>query len=199
MSDWLLALVPQYGLWLMAVVTFLSCLALPLPCSLLMMTAGGFAASGDLVLWQVSLAGLVGAVAGDQVGYGIGRAGGDGLMARMASDPRRARLVARSIEEVNRRGAIGVFLTRWLFSAVGPWANFAAGASRFDWPRFSLWAAAGEAVWVGLYVGIGYAFAGNIEAASQLAGSVLGVLAGLATMLIFGAWLLAALHHERQR
>ena len=52
MTDWLLALVPQYGLLLLAATTFLSCLALPLPASILMLTAGGFAAAGDLVLWQ---------------------------------------------------------------------------------------------------------------------------------------------------
>ena len=34
MTDWLLALVPQYGLWLLAATTFLSCLALPIPASI---------------------------------------------------------------------------------------------------------------------------------------------------------------------
>ena len=29
MTDWLLALVPTYGLWLLAAATFLSCLAIP--------------------------------------------------------------------------------------------------------------------------------------------------------------------------
>ena len=33
MTDWLLGLVPQYGLWLLAATTFLSCLALPIPAS----------------------------------------------------------------------------------------------------------------------------------------------------------------------
>ena len=46
MTDWLLALVPQYGLWLLAATTFCSCLALPFPASILMMTAGGFVAAG---------------------------------------------------------------------------------------------------------------------------------------------------------
>ena len=41
MTDWLLALVPQYGLWLLFFVTLFSCLALPLPASIMMLTAGG--------------------------------------------------------------------------------------------------------------------------------------------------------------
>ena len=75
-TDWLLALVPAYGLWLLASVTCLARLTLPVPCSILMLTAGGFVASGDLVLWQVLAAALSGAVLGDQIGYRIGLYGG---------------------------------------------------------------------------------------------------------------------------
>ena len=50
MTEWLLGLVPQYGMYLLAVCTFASCLALPIPASMLMLAAGGFVASGDLSL-----------------------------------------------------------------------------------------------------------------------------------------------------
>ena len=62
MTDWFLGLVPVYGLWLIALVTFASCLALPMPASVVMLAAGGFAASGDLVLWHVVAAAILGAV-----------------------------------------------------------------------------------------------------------------------------------------
>ena len=48
---------------------------------------------------------------------------------------------------------------------------------------------AGEMVWVGLYVGIGYAFGANLEAATELASSALGLLAALAALAAFGWWL----------
>ena len=51
---------------------------------------------------------------------------------------------------------------------------------------------AGAVVWVGVYALLGYSFAGNIEAASEMAGSALGILAGLAAMLGFGWWLFSA-------
>lgn len=197
MTGWLLALVPTYGLWLLALVTFLACLALPVPCSLLMLTAGGFAATGDLVLWQVVTSALGGAVAGDQLGYRIGARGGHPLLRRLGATPSRARLVARARDQMERRGAVGIFLSRWLFSAVGPWANFVAGAITYPWARFTLWAVVGEAVWVGLYCGLGFAFAENLQAASDLAGSVLGITAGVAAMLGFGWWLMANLRAER--
>ena len=85
MTDWLLALVPQYGVWLLAVCTFLSCLALPVPASILMLAAGGFVAAGDLSLTGSVAAALAGAVAGDQAGYFGGRWGGSGLLDRMGS------------------------------------------------------------------------------------------------------------------
>lgn len=192
MTEYLLELVPTYGLWLLAVVTFLACLALPVPCSILMLTAGGFVASGDLVLWQVMGAALSGAVAGDQLGFRIGWVGGNGLLTRMSTNPKSGALIGRAVDQMNRRGALGIFLTRWLFAPVGPWANFAAGATAFNYIRFTLWAIAGEVVWVGLYVLLGYGFAGNIEAASEMAGSALGILAGVAAMLGFGYWLLIA-------
>ena len=69
MTDWLLALVPQYGVWLLVACTFLSCLGLPIPASILMLTAGGFVAAGDLSLTGNVAAALGGAVAGDQAGY----------------------------------------------------------------------------------------------------------------------------------
>ena len=196
-TDWLLGLVPTYGSWILGVSTFLSCLALPVPTSLMMLTAGGFVAAGDLVSWQIVVGALAGAIAGDQAGFQIGRGGGEPLLARMSREPKMGKLILRARAEMTRRGAIGIFLTRWLFSPVGPYANFAAGAARFDWAVFTLWSIAGEMVWVGLYIGLGYGFAGNIQAAADLAGSMLGMLAGLGAMLGFGYWLLTATRAEK--
>ena len=46
MTETLLALVPQWGALLIALVNFLACLALPLPASLFMLAAGATAAVG---------------------------------------------------------------------------------------------------------------------------------------------------------
>jgi membrane-associated protein len=190
MSDWALALVPHYGVWLLASVTFLSCLALPVPSSILMLAAGGFAASGDLVLWQAMAAALVGALLGDQVGYAAGRLGGPPLVERLSAAPQRAALLARARAMMLSRGLIAIFLTRWLFSPVGPYANLAAGASGYGWRAFTLGSLAGEAVWVTLYTGTGHAFADNLEAASDLLSSALGLVGGLAAVVVLGLWLL---------
>ena len=189
MTAWLLALVPQYGLWLLAGTTFLSCLALPFPASILMLTAGGFAAAGDLVLWQAFGAAAVGGIAGDQLGYWAGRGFGATFLARLRKDPGRDRLLSKADAMMDRRGGLAVFFSRWLVSPLGPWVNLTAGSTGYRWHRFCIAGIAGEATWAGLYVGMGYAFAGNVEAASSMLGSVLGVVAGAAAVLILGYWL----------
>jgi membrane-associated protein len=57
----------------------------------------------------------------------------------------------------------------------------------------------GEAVWVGLYVGVGYYFAGNLQAASSMAIELVGFLAAgsLAVGLIY--WLVLAVRADRAR
>ncbi len=196
MTDWLLGLVPTYGLWLLAASTFLSCLALPIPASILMLAAGGFVAAGDLPLAGSVGAALAGAVGGDQVGYLAGRRGGAGLLARLGA---RAAPISRARDLLARRGGGAVFLSRWLVSALGPYVNLAAGAAGLPWARFTLWGALGEAVWVGLYIGLGRAFTGNLAAASDLAVRVLGLLGAAVLALGLGAWLVATLRAEGQR
>ena len=137
MTEWLLALVPQYGLWLIAVTTLCSCLALPFPASIIMLAAGGFAAAGDLVLWQVVAAAVGGAVAGDQIGYSAGRYGGAALVDRIAASPARGKVIAKARGVMQARGAIAVFLTRWLFSPLGPYVNVMSGAMRHSWAQFN--------------------------------------------------------------
>jgi membrane-associated protein len=192
MTDWLLGLVPQYGLWLLAATTFLSCLALPFPASILMLTAGGFAAAGDLMLWQAFLAAAAGGIAGDQVGYWTGRGFGATALARLRKDAGRDKLLAKADRLMEEKGLIAVFLTRWLLSPLGPYVNLIAGSTRYGWGRFALAGVAGEAVWAGLYVGAGFVFGGNIAAASNAIGSFLGMIGGAGAVLALGYWLFSS-------
>ncbi len=197
MTETLVALVPAYGVGLVAIATFLSCLALPVPSSILMLAAGGFAAAGDLVLWQVAAAALGGAILGDQVGYSLGRAGGS-LLAGRRMPPRRARLLAQARDFLQARGEMAVFLSRWLFSPLGPDVNFAGGAADLSRARFTRAGVAGETVWVAVYVGLGAAFADDLVALADILGSASGLLAALAVAGLLALWLQAALRQRRR-
>lgn len=198
MSETLMALVPTYGLAIIAIGTFLSCLALPIPSSLIMLAAGAFAAAGDLVLWQAAAAALSGAILGDQLGYFLGRAGGE-MLSRRSWSPARVQMMERARAELDLRAGWAVFLSRWLFSPLGPYVNFAGGAARLDWGRFTRAGVAGETVWVTVYVGSGAAFADDILWLADILGNTTALLAALAFAAIFALWLRAALRQRRDR
>ncbi len=185
MTDALVGLIPQYGVALMFLATFLSCLALPVPSSLMMLAGGAFAAGGDLTLWSVALSAYLGALVGDQVGFAIGRWGQRHIDALITRFPKRAALVERARAFSQRWGGPGVYFSRWLVSPLGPYVNFLTGAARMRWLRFTAWDVAGEATWVTLYVGLGYLFSNQIQAVADVLSNLSGALAaGLVSILL---------------
>lgn len=186
MSETLFALVPIYGGWVIFVATYLSCLALPIPASLIMLGGGAFAASGDLLLWTSALSAYGGAVAGDHTGYLIGKRGGAGFVDRLKTRKDLGDTVSKAADILARRGVVAVFLTRWLLSPLGPYVNFIAGAAGLKLRVFSTGSLSGEAVWVVLYVGLGYGFAAHINEIATVAGNIAGLLAGAALTGVFG-------------
>lgn len=186
MSDTLFALVPVYGAWLVLLATYFSCLAVPAPSSLIMLGAGAFAASGDLSVVLSAGAALGGAVAGDQTGYLIGRWGGARLVNRLETRRKTRGTVRKARAMLHRRGTVTVFLTRWLFSPLGPYVNFVGGAMRLPWSHFTLGSVAGETVWVAIYVGLGWLFAGQVAEVSELASDLAGFLAAAAMAGLLG-------------
>lgn len=189
MTDTVFILVANYGSLALFVVTFLSCLAVPVPASLMMLTGGAFAASGDLLLSSAILAAYSGALGGDQAGYLIGRSCAGALERWARARKSRAVLLDKARASVDGWGGMGVFFSRWLASPLGPYVNFAGGAGRMRWARFSAWGAAGELVWVGMYVGLGYAFSESLTAVAEFATDVSGVIAGGVVAVGLGFWL----------
>lgn len=198
MTETLLAWLTVGGVPVLMVTTFLSCLAMPVPSSLMMLAAGGLSASGDLSLGAVAAGAFAGAVLGDQVGYQIGRSGMSWASDRIRPGSHAALALARAEALLARRGGLAVFFSRWLLSPLGPYVNLAAGAARLDRRVFTLWDIAGEAVWVGLYIGLGYLFGSHIDMLAQLSSNLVGLLAALAVMIGAGLWLRRALKRAHE-
>ena len=199
MSDIVLALVVDYGVPIVFCVTFLSCLALPLPSSLLMLAAGGFAATGDLSLVAVVLAAFGGAILGDNSGYWIARRLGTRVENWLSAEPKRAKLRDKCVSILDNRGGPAVFLTCWLFAPLGPSMNYVCGMSKFHWPRFVVWGMAGEVVWVSLYVGLGFTFADSVSSLSSVLSNASGFVTAFAVVIGLGWWLLRAVRARRSQ
>ncbi|PIL19497.1 hypothetical protein P775_15265 [Puniceibacterium antarcticum] len=182
-----LGYVSGYGLPVIFVATFLSCLAIPIPTFAVMLSGGAFAASGDLVLWQVVLAALCGAISGDQLGFQIGRSGGPAVLARLRQNPKRAKLLERARKGLARWGGVGVFFSTWMVAILGPWMNLTAGAVGMSRTRFTACDAAGEAVWVTIYVVLGYVFGANLGELVEIVSDWAGLVTSAAITLVLGA------------
>ncbi|MCO4849037.1 MAG: DedA family protein [Yoonia sp.] len=192
MTEIALTLIADYGVIILFCVTFLSCLALPVPSSLLMLASGSFAATGDLVLSSVALAAFCGAVLGDNAGYMIARFSGDRMGDWLAANPKRAALRIKGQNYMAKWGGSSVFFSCWLVAPLGPYVNYVSGLTKFTWMRFALWGVAGEIVWVSLYVGLGYTFGDNLTAIASLLGNASGLFTAFAVTIGLGIWLVGA-------
>ncbi|WP_368188157.1 DedA family protein [Aestuariibius sp. HNIBRBA575] len=197
MTDTLFSLVSSYGIWLVFTSAFLSCLFLPVPTSLIMLSAGAFVATGDLIGWQVFTAALSAAILGDQAGFQLGRAGGNFLENLTKNSPKRQKTLMRAQKFVDRNGAWGVFFSTWLFAPLGPWVNAIAGMTGLSWVRFSIADILGETIWVSVYIGLGYSFATRLSDIATLLSNSIGFLTTGAITLGLGFLLLKQLRRAQ--
>jgi membrane protein DedA with SNARE-associated domain len=197
MTDWLLSGLVSSGIPLLFLTTFLSCLLVPVPSSLVMLAAGAFAAGGELPIGGVLIAAYLGAVLGDQTGYVAASLAKAPIERALAGKAKAARMMEHARARLARRGGLTVFLTRWLMSPLGPYVNLTAGATGFSWARFTLGSTSGEAVWVAVYAGLGWAFASNIEMIAELSGNITAALAAGFVAFLLGRNLLRSLSHAR--
>jgi membrane-associated protein len=136
-----------------------------LPGDSLLFAAGVVLAShsADANAWLLSLAALVVAVVGNQVGYYIGRHTGTRFIARRGGRVLNRGNLDRARAFLDRKGFFAVVAARWI-----PWvrtlAPLIAGAARMDPRRFLLATFLGGLLWVPTLVLLGYYGAGLLDA-----------------------------------
>lgn len=198
MSDALLGLAADHGGPALFAILAANCLGVPFPTSLLLLALGSFAGQGEVSFWGLLFWGLAGAALGDQAGYFLGRLGGQLAGRRLARRPRAAAAAVRAELLIGRWGGLGVFFSRWLLAPLAPWVNMATGAAAFPWPRFTLWALLGEALWLCLYLGLGLLFSHSIQSLAGVLGGVTWLLVVALVTLLLGWALLARLRADRE-
>jgi membrane-associated protein len=186
MTDQLLALLSLYGLPALFGLLAVAAAGVPVPGALLLILAGSFVAQGELSLWAVLVLGSVGAILGDQIGYGAGRWGGRGLVRRITRRVHGDAHFKRAEALTERWGGAGIFFSRWLVTPLGPWLNLTSGMTGYSWPRFLFWDMLGEVLWVVLYVMLGKFFSDRVQVLSDLAGNLTWVIAGVLAIIVLG-------------
>jgi undecaprenyl-diphosphatase len=120
---------------------------IPLPGETILLLAGAYAGAGNLDVRGVILAAALGAIAGDNLGYFLGRRGGRALLVRYGHTFRVGEShLARTEAFYARHGAKTVFFARFI-AVLRTLSSLLAGANRMPYRRFAPWNAAGGIVW----------------------------------------------------
>jgi membrane-associated protein len=164
----MLAAVLAYGYPVLGLVLLLGALGVPLPDGLATVVAGSLAASGKLDWTATAAVALSACVAGDLVGYGLGRLlDAEVLIRRGAWLGYNAVRHARVQAMLDRWGALTVLLTRTMAASLSGPVNLVAGAARYRLRDFAAQALAGRLAWTGAYLAIGYVAGPDLDAASS--------------------------------
>ena len=104
-------------------------------------------------------------------------------------------VIARAERGLDRWGGLSILLTRFLLTPLGPVINILAGAARYPLRSFLLYDLLGEAIWVGAYVGLGYAFSASWDVLADFLGSGTRLVSLVVVVVVLGWLLLRALRH----
>jgi membrane-associated protein len=132
-----------------------------LPGDSLLVTAGIFAAAGHLNLGMLLVLAAFCAVAGDQVGYWIGRQAGQALYKREDSLLFKKRHLERAHEFYTKYGGKTIVLARFV-PIIRTFAAPVAGAARMNYRRFISYNICGGFLWVWGMVLLGYFLGSSI-------------------------------------
>jgi membrane protein DedA with SNARE-associated domain len=195
-TDQVLSALLVYGLPVLFGVIMICSVGIPFPVSLVLVAAGSFVEQGEMKLWQVIAVASVAAVLGDQIGYWLSRWGGRRLINRISHKIGGERKIKQAEALTKRWSGAGIFLSRWLVTALGPWVNVTSGIAAYPWRRFLLWDVLGEVLWVVLYVVLGYVFSNRVQAIAEILGNLAWVVVGLIVAVILG-WKLKQYVHPQ--
>jgi len=131
-----------------------------LPGDSLLVTAGVFAAAGQLNVWTLNALLVVAAIAGDTVGYWFGRRVGQALFKRPKSLLFNPAHLRRAHDFYEKHGGKTIIIARFM-PIVRTFAPIVAGMGEMNYRRFLSFNVFGGLLWVVSMTGIGY-FLGKI-------------------------------------
>src|ERR1700680_615049 len=146
-----------------------------LPGDSLLVTAGVFAAAGNLSLAKLLLLVPLCAIVGDQIGYWIGRKAGSALYSREDSFLFRKRHLERAHQFYEKYGGKTVILARFV-PIVRTFCPPVAGAAQMPYGRYFAYDVAGGFLWGGGMVLGGYFLGRQIPNISDNIHYVIGVV-----------------------
>jgi membrane-associated protein len=199
MGDQVLAALSQYGSPVLFAAVMVAAIGVPLPVTLMLVVTGSLVSQGVMNFWWAIGVASAGSVAGDQIGYAIGRWGGTKLVSRCIGWLGGRERLAQAEAKARRWGGWGVFFSRWLVSPLGPWINFASGIAEYSWFRFAVWDVLGEVLGVVIFIMLGRIFSDRILALDAVLGDFAWALVALVAAVALGWKIWTATRDRRTR
>jgi membrane protein DedA with SNARE-associated domain len=160
---WATSHLDHWGYLAVGFLLFVEDFGVPVPGETVLIAAAVYAGTGRLDIVAVVVIAFVAAVAGDNVGYAIGRFGGHRLVDRYGRyvllTPER---VGKAEAFFTRHGGKVVTVARFI-EGLRQANGIIAGMSMMSWSRFLAFNALGAALWVGVWSALGYYAGQNVD------------------------------------
>lgn len=180
----------NYGYPMLWFAVFIAAVGAPLPIALVLLATGAFATLGDFNFFFLLAITISASVAGDNIGYLVGRKWGSQALNWLEQSRLGKRLlspnaISRSRAYFNKHGGWAVFLTRFLVAALGGIVNLVAGSELFPYRAFLAYDIAGETIGAVLPLMLGFIFGASWEAVGDIFGAIsFFIIAMLVALLV---------------
>lgn len=155
------------------------------PGEVALLLGGVIASQGHLPVAAVLTAGIGGAIAGDAVGYMVGRRWGRRILDSTVGRLVKAEHLDRAETALARRGGGGAVLIGRFTVALRVLVPGLAGMARMPYRRFAVFNVAGAVLWGGLVVLAGYLAGNSWQSVGHLISNVgVGITVGVVAALV---------------
>lgn len=154
----------SFGYFAIFFLIILGSLGLPLPEECILLLSGYLASVGFFKIWLVMIFGLVGTLAGDNLGYWLARKKGLDFMLKYGEIFSVQKKHLKKAEDFfKRHGGKAVLFSRFIlgFRFFGP---VLAGVSNMKWSRFQIYNLIGAVIWIPFITFLGYLLGTNVVA-----------------------------------
>lgn len=152
-----------YGYWVAFFGLMIENAGVPVPAETTLVILSFFASQGALNIRLVIPIAILGSIAGDNIGFFIGRTGGRRIVEKFGPFFRIDMARLEAMEALFREKGARTVFTAQFFSTTRFVAAFAAGVSHMPYPKFLAVNAAAASVFVTLVAGATYYFGANLD------------------------------------
>jgi membrane protein DedA with SNARE-associated domain len=187
----------EYGYWAILLLVLVEDFGIPVPGETILIAGAVDAGAGRLNVVLVAVIGFIAAIVGDNIGYAIGRYGGQALVLRwgkyvLLTEDR----LGKAERFFDAHGGKVIAIARFI-DGLRQLNGIIAGIIRMRWLKFLAFNALGAALWVGCWVSAGY-FGGQHITTIYHYITLYSLWALIALAIVVVAWVVLLIRKHRR-